>query len=56
MGVNHQSILKSCTDLTSCEVLAWTYVISPEPDLMALIPEKERRPFIQTLTEHIIEG
>ncbi|MBI5928209.1 MAG: hypothetical protein HY862_02790 [Chloroflexi bacterium] len=56
LGLHHQAILKSCTDLTSREVLAWTYVISPEPDLMALIPEKERRPFIQALTEDIIEG
>ncbi len=55
LGLHYKEILKNCADLQSQEVLAWSYVISPEPDLMALIPEKERRPFIQSLTEDIIE-
>ncbi|CAG0975614.1 hypothetical protein ANRL2_01987 [Anaerolineae bacterium] len=55
LGLHYKEILKNCVHLQSQEVLAWSYVISPEPDLMALIPEKERHSFIQTLTEDIIE-
>lgn len=55
LGLHYQAILKNCIHLQSQEVLAWSYVISPEPDLMALLPDKERRPFIQSLTENIIE-
>ena len=55
LGLHYKEILKNCATLQSPEVLAWSYVISPEPDLMALIPATERRPFIQSLTEAIIE-
>lgn len=55
LGLHYKEILKNCTHLQSQEVLAWSYVISPEPDLMTLVPEKDRHPFIQNLTEYIIE-
>jgi hypothetical protein len=36
-------------------VLAWTWVVSPAPDLMALIPEDKRPQVVCDLTERIVE-
>src|SRR5262249_8131723 len=38
LGSNYREILSSCQDLQSESVLAWTCVVSPAPDLMALVP------------------
>ena len=41
--------------LQSKHVLAWTWVISPAPDLMELVPQDERRQLLYDLTERIVE-
>jgi hypothetical protein len=55
MGVHWREILERCEALQSPHVLAWTWVISPAPDLMALVPQAERRELVCALTEHIVE-
>jgi len=55
MGVHWREILKNSDALQSKHVLAWTWVISPAPDLMALVPEEERRDLVCDLTERIVE-
>ena len=41
MGRHYGDIFKQCDALQSQHVLAWTWVISPAPDLMALVPQEE---------------
>ncbi len=55
MGVSHGEIYQNCDTLSSKHVLAWTWVISPAPDLMALVPEAQRRELIYELTERVVE-
>jgi len=55
MGLHWRDILKNSDQMQSKHVLAWTWVISPAPDLMALIPEHKRRDFVCDLTECIVE-
>lgn len=55
MGLHWRDIMKNSDDLQSKHVLAWTWVISPAPDLMALVPEEQRRDLVCDLTEHIVE-
>ncbi len=55
MGLHWRDILKNSSDLQSKHVLAWTWVISPAPDLMTLVPEDERRDLVLDLTERIVE-
>lgn len=55
MGLHWRDILKNSDALQSKHVLAWTWVISPAPDLMALVPEEERCDLVCDLTEHIVE-
>lgn len=55
LGVNHAEIYKNCARLQSKHVLAWTWVISPDPELMALVPESGRRATLCDLTEQIVE-
>jgi hypothetical protein len=55
MGLHWRDILKNSDDLQSKHVLAWTWVISPAPDLMALVPEDQRRDLVCDLTERIVE-
>lgn len=56
LGKTYADILKQCEVLSSSSVLAWTWVISPAPDLMALFPERERAEIVCDLTEAIIEA
>ncbi|MCA0455403.1 MAG: hypothetical protein LCI00_15605 [Chloroflexi bacterium] len=56
LGLHHDQIFKSCDQLQSKHVLAWTWVISPAPELMALFPESERRSVLSDLTERIVEN
>jgi hypothetical protein len=56
LGNNYQNILKSCAALNSKHVLAWTWVLSPAPDLMALVPEDLRRELMIELTEQVVES
>ena len=55
MGLHWQDILSKSDDLKSKHVLAWTWVVSPAPELMALVPEDQRRDFVCDLTEQIVE-
>ncbi len=55
LGQHYRAIFEQCDRLQSKHVLAWTWVISPAPDLMALMPEEERRDLVLDLTEHIVE-
>jgi hypothetical protein len=55
MGLNWRDILKNSDALQSAHVLAWTWVVSPAPDLMALVPEDQRRDFVCDLTERVVE-
>jgi len=56
LGNNYREIAQNCDRLSSDKVLAWTWVISPAPDLMALVPEAEREPLVKALTEQIVEA
>ena len=55
LGVHYGEIFQNCDDLQSPHVLAWTWVISPAPDLMELVSETERRTLVLSLTEQIVE-
>jgi hypothetical protein len=55
MGVTYGEIFKNCDALQSQHVLAWTWVISPAPDLMELVPQHERRALLYELTERVVE-
>lgn len=55
LGIHWRDIHKSCSDYQSQHVLAWTWVISPAPDLMELIPEDKRRDLVCDLTEAVVE-
>jgi hypothetical protein len=55
MGLSHGEIYRNCDALQSKHVLAWTWVISPAPDLMELVPEVERRDLLYELTERVVE-
>lgn len=55
LGQHYRAIFEQCDRLQSKHVLAWTWVISPAPDLMALVPEDERRDLVLDLTERIVE-
>lgn len=55
LGVHYRAIYERCLALQSPSVLAWTWVISPAPNLMALVPAGERRALLAELTERIVE-
>ncbi len=56
LGAHYREIDANCQRLKSQHVLAWTWVISPAPDLMALVPEEKRRALVMDVTEHIVEA
>ncbi len=56
LGQHYRDILKNCDQLGSNSVLAWTWVISPAPDLMQLVPEAEREDLVKSLTERVVEA
>ncbi len=55
MGIHWRDILKNSDEHQSKHVLAWTWVVSPAPDLMTLVPENQRRDFVYDLTEKVVE-
>lgn len=55
LGTHHADILKACEATQSPHVLAWTWVVSPAPDLMALVPEDRQRDLLADLTERVVE-
>ncbi len=56
LGQHYRDILGNCSHLASNRLLAWTWVVSPAPDLMALVPEEARQELVVSLTEEIIEA
>jgi hypothetical protein len=56
LGAHYREIDANCNRLKSQHVLAWTWVISPAPDLMALVPEDQRRDLAMDVTERIVEA
>lgn len=55
MGRHYGEIFKQCEALQSKHVLAWTWVISPDPELIALVPDYMRRGLLYDITERIVE-
>jgi hypothetical protein len=55
LGQHYRAIFETCDTLQSKHVLAWTWVISPAPDMMALVPDAQRHDLVCDLTEHIVE-
>ena len=56
LGAHYREIQTNCVRFKSPHVLAWTWVISPAPDLMALVPEDQRRALVMDVTERIVEA
>jgi len=56
LGAHYREIDANCQRLQSQHVLAWTWVISPAPDLMALVPQDKRRQLVMDVTERIVEA
>lgn len=56
LGAHYCEIQTNCDRLKSKHVLAWTWVVSPAPDLMALVPEDRRRTLVMDVTERIVEA
>jgi hypothetical protein len=56
LGAHYREIFEACDRLKSKHVLAWTWVISPAPDLLALVPEKKRREVVMDVTERVVEA
>lgn len=55
LGKHYREIFERCDHLQSKHVLAWTWVVSPAPDLMALVPEHHRPQLVCDLTERVVE-
>jgi len=56
LGTHYRAILNHCSELQSKHVLAWSWVVSPAPDLMAMVPEDLRRDLVIDLTERVVES
>ncbi len=56
LGSHYREIFHACDHLQSKHVLAWTWVISPAPDLMALVPADQRRELVMEVTECVVEA
>jgi len=56
MGKHYREIAGNCAQFQSRHVLAWSWVISPAPDLMALVPEDQRRKLVMDVTERVVES
>ncbi len=55
LGGNFQTIAANCEEYKSEHVQAFTWVINPNPDLMAFVPENKRQQFVRELTEATLE-
>lgn len=55
LGAHHREIFERCERFKSAHVLAWTWVISPAPDLIERVPQAERRALLYDLTERVVE-
>ncbi len=55
LGANWRAVYEHCSQLAGPYVLAHHLVISPAPDLMALVPETQRAELVREVTERVIE-
>ncbi len=56
LGAHYREIFANCDRFKSQHVLAWTWVISPAPDLMALVPQDQRCALVMDVTERVVEA
>lgn len=56
LGDTARAIRANCEQRQSAHVLAFTWVIAPHPDCMALIASEEHKRFVGELTERAIAG
>jgi hypothetical protein len=56
MGGSVAEIVRRCEALKSDHVLMFSLVVNPNPDLVAMIPKRERERFVRELTEQVVEG
>ncbi len=56
LGAHYRDIFAHCDRLQSQHVLAWTWMLSPAPDLMALVPPEKRRALVMDVTERVVEA
>jgi hypothetical protein len=56
LGENWREVYQNCAALAGKHVLAHHLVISPDPALMALVPESQKRELVRELTEQVVEG
>ncbi len=54
LGATWREVYQACRRLAGPYVLAHHFVIAPDPDLMALVPEAERRDLLAELTTHTL--
>jgi hypothetical protein len=55
LGQHYREIFDRCDALQSKHVLAWTWVVSPAPDVIVLVPARERCALVCELTERLVE-
>ncbi len=55
LGGDFQTIAANCDRLKSDHVQAFCWVMNPNPDLVAMMPEKQREAFARELTETTME-
>ncbi|MCB9452395.1 MAG: hypothetical protein H6672_13240 [Anaerolineaceae bacterium] len=55
MGGSVSDIIQRCDDLKSDHVLAFSLVVNPNPDLIALVAPEERERFVGELTEGVVD-
>ena len=55
LGNTVGEIANTCEQYRSDHVLAFTVVLNPNPDLVAMVPEKRRARFVRELTETTLD-
>ncbi len=55
MGRSVKEVADHCSAYASEHVVMFSLVINPNPDLVALVPEKKREQFVRALTERTVE-
>jgi hypothetical protein len=56
LGENWREVYQNCASLAGQHVLAHHLVIAPDPALMVLVPEEQRRDLVRELTERVVDG
>ena len=55
MGQHYGQILREAEAARGSRVLAWTYVISPDPLLMAHIPADQQAGVVANISENVMD-